>query len=177
MQHKGNGQWGSPQDPSSSFHLPVCYCFPNSHIVVALCQHSKNRKMLLHYINYLYFLFSLIAVTFISQSILVFSVKQEGYHLHTLYVNVAHALCVSYPWHIVLHSVIVLHVSEFRTLSYCSNSLFLRSIPRPVPVPSWSLSVAITYCIWCSQAMEHHFSVHLFNKTSVFTSLRKVKAG
>lgn len=115
-------------------------------------------------INHLYFLFILIAVTFILHSVLVLSVKQQSYQLHTLYVIAAHALSVSHPWHIVLHSVIVLHVSMFRNLSHCSKWVSLKSIPRPVPVPSWSPSFTVTCCIWCSWSVEHHFSVQYPSK-------------
>lgn len=143
MQHKGNGQWESPQevppDSSGSFHLPVCYCSPNSDIMVATCCLPKIWKC-----SFITLIIS-IFLTFILHSILVFSVKQQSYQLHTFYVTATHALSVSYPWCIVLHSVIVLHVSKFRNLStvqdHCPWRAFLDMFQ--FPAESWMLPLPV----------------------------------
>lgn len=73
-------------------------------------QDENYRKafLLYYYFNHLYFCIT--AMTFILSSVLVFIVKQQSYQLSTLCAIVMHALSMSYPRHIVLHSIVVLHV-------------------------------------------------------------------
>lgn len=105
MQHKRNGQWESPQkvppDTSSSFHLSVCYCFPNSHVVVAMCCHSKKMEILFYCINNLYLLFNLTAVTSILHSILVFSVSSKA------------PSCTHFMWLLHMHFLCPIHDALF----------------------------------------------------------------